>query len=62
MKIGGVFDYSHPGVSQHDPDPVPAQYRTSMDQGALWDTQENRNDPFRQRSRPRYPRLPSNYG
>ena len=29
-----------------------------MDQGTLWDTQENRNDPLYQRGSPCHPRLP----
>lgn len=52
------FDHFNPGVYQHDPDLVPAQYRTSMDQSTISNASENRNDPIHQRRSPRYPRLP----
>jgi len=52
------FDHFNPGVYQHDPDLVPAQYRTSMDQSTISNASENRNDPIHQRRSPRYPRIP----
>jgi hypothetical protein len=40
------FDHFDPGVYQHDPDPVPAQYGAAMDQNTISNAPENGNDPL----------------